>query len=42
MMMIQIIREEQTEHTDFSAKVFYFYPDHEISNFCREICYIDF
>jgi hypothetical protein len=37
--MIQVIREEQTEHTDFS---FNFYPGREISNFGRKICYIDF
>jgi hypothetical protein len=40
--MTQVIREEKTEHTDFSANVSNFYPDREISVFEREICYIDF
>jgi len=34
--------EEQTEHTHFSVNVSNFYPGREISNFGREICYIDF
>jgi len=40
--MIQVIREEQTEHADFSVNVSKLYPGREISNFGREICYIDF
>jgi hypothetical protein len=40
--MIQVIREEQTENTDFSVNVSNFYAGREISNFGREICYIDF